>query len=389
MVQNTENAPNTPALGCSSCRIAGVKSRCGNGLEKIFPTTAVRFGYMKTVGEFTHHPDMVFSCGAKVVIQTQRGIEIGEQVSLTCNGCSKSVTREQIQTYIDNSGRDAYLFDSGRILREATPDDLRDNAHIRAQALEEKKQCQDLAESHRLAMKVVECEHLFGGERVVFYFTASGRVDFRGLVRDLAKLLHTRIEMRQIGARDEARLVADYETCGRECCCKAFLKELKPVNMKMAKLQKSTLDPSKVSGRCGRLKCCLRYEHTSYQELDRRLPPMGTWVHTAHGDGEVVNRQILTQLVQIRTKEQGTMTVCIEDVLPPEAPGAPAEKKPKPAEGKAPSTERSTSAEAVSEAGGSGPAPKESRRSRRRRSRRRSGRRPGRGSQGQGPKSTH
>lgn len=385
MVQNTENATKTPALSCSSCRVAGVESRCGNGLETVYPTTAVRFGYMKTVGEFTHSPDMLFSCGAKVVIQTQRGIEIGEQVSLTCNGCSKSVSREQIQTYIDNSGRDAYLFDSGRILREATPDDLRDDAHIRAQAFEEKKQCQELAEAHRLAMKVVECEHLFGGERVVFYFTANGRVDFRGLVRDLAKLLHTRIEMRQIGARDEARLVADYETCGRECCCKVFLKELKPVNMKMAKLQKSTLDPSKVSGRCGRLKCCLRYEHTSYQELDRRLPPMGTWVHTAHGDGEVVNRQILTQLVQIRTKEQGTMTVCIEDVLPPDAP---AEKKPEPVEDDAPSAERLPSAPTATEAGGSAPGPQEPRRSRRRRSRRRSGRRPDRGGQSPGPKST-
>jgi hypothetical protein len=166
-------------------------------------------------------------------------------------------------------------------------------------------------------MKVVECEHLLGGERIIFYFRVrgDGRVDFRDLVRLLAAEYRTRIEMRQVGARDEARLVADYETCGRECCCKTFLKNLKPISMRMAKMQKATLDPSKVAGRCGRLKCCLRYEQEGYEEMDRKLPRVGTRVRTSHGDGYVIGRQILTQLLQIRDDDDRVVTVVVEDVL--------------------------------------------------------------------------
>jgi hypothetical protein len=145
---------------------------------------------------------------------------------------------------------------------------------------------------------------------------AEGRIDFRALVRDLAGEFQTRIEMRQVGARDEARLLADYETCGRECCCKNFLKSLKPINMKMAKMQKATLDPAKVSGRCGRLKCCLRYEHATYEELDRKLPPLGTRVASTGGlAGTVIARQILTQLVQIQTDDGGRSVIPVEDLI--------------------------------------------------------------------------
>jgi len=129
--------------------------------------------------------------------------------------------------------------------------------------------------------------------------------------------------MRQIGARDEARLLADYETCGRECCCRTFLKSLKPVSMKMAKMQKATLDPSKVSGRCGRLKCCLRYEHATYEELDGRLPKVGARVRTTQGSGVVTARQILTQLVQITTDTGGRMAIGVEEVLGPDDGTAP------------------------------------------------------------------
>ncbi len=311
-----EAAPAAPPApgGCRGCS-GDSRERCGNGLEKIYPTTAVRFGYMKYIGEFTHDPDMKFSCGAKVVIKTQRGLEIGEQVSLTCGGCSKSVTREQIRTYIDNSGADSYLFNAGRIIREASEDDLFENRHIRDACFGKRKLCQSMADSHRLPIKVVDCEHLFGGERIIFFFMADGRVDFRNLVKDLAHEYQTRIEMRQVGARDEARLLADYETCGQECCCKVFLKTLKPVSMKMAKMQKATLDPSKVSGRCGRLKCCLRYEHTAYEELDKRLPQIGSKVRTAHGDGVVIDRQILTQLLHVERTDGSRVTVVVEDVL--------------------------------------------------------------------------
>ncbi|MCP4592201.1 MAG: signal peptidase [bacterium] len=290
--------------------------RCGNGLEKVYPTIAVRYGYMNNVGEFTHPQGMKFSCGARVVIKTRRGIEVGQSISLTCSGCDRSVSREQIQTYIRNSGPEYYELGSGRILREATQDDLREASHLHDGTAEKRDYCQAIADRLSLPLKVVECEHLLGGERVVFYFLAEGRVDFRSLVKELAVEYQTRIEMRQVGVRDEARLLADYETCGRECCCKVFLKTLRPVSMKMAKMQKATLDPSKVSGRCGRLKCCLRYEHVAYEELERRLPPMGRRVSTPHGDGVIVNRQIITQLVQVEGADGKLFAVAVEDIDP-------------------------------------------------------------------------
>ncbi len=326
MVQKTINleqfAEDTPSNksrlhgGCGSCGSgkAGEGGSCGNGLEKIYPTTAVRFGYMRYIGEYSHAPDMKFTCGAKVVIQTRRGIEIGEQVSQTCHGCSKSVTREQMKDWVARCGEDSFIFGAGRILREATAADLAEYAHIQQTSRQQRNFCQELSKRHKLPLKVIDCEPLFGGERIIFYFSAAERVDFRAMVKDLAQEYRTRIEMRQIGARDEARLLADYETCGREICCKVFLKTLRPVSMRMAKQQKATLDPSQVSGRCGRLKCCLRYEHVGYEELDKLLPRNGVRIRTAHGEGIVVNRQILTQLVQIRTDENQYITVVVEDI---------------------------------------------------------------------------
>lgn len=337
--------------GCGSCgsgsAIAG-QSRCGNGLEKIYASTAVRMGFMRFIGEFSHSPELKFTCGARVVVQTQRGIEIGEQVSLTCNGCDKSVTREQMKAWVKNCGEDTYIFNAGRILREATAADLAEYAHIQEGARENRNLARRLAEEHKLHLKIVECECLFGGERIIFYFTAAERVDFRSLVRDLAKEYRTRIEMRQIGARDEARILADYETCGREVCCKVFLKTLKPISMRMAKLQKATLDPSQVSGRCGRLKCCLRYEHVGYEELDKLLPRIGARIHSAEGSGTVVNRQILTQLVQIRMSDDTLATIVVEDILPDAPEASPTGRAPeKSAEAKARSAENAGEAAAA------------------------------------------
>ena len=335
--------------GCSSCGIGQALAdsvKCGNGLEKIYPTTAVRFGYLRFIGEFSHVPDMKFTCGAKVIIQTRRGIEMGEQASLTCSGCTKSVTRDQMKQWVQSCGEDSYMFDAGRILREATAEDLAEYSHIQAGCRPKRILCQQIAQQYKLPLKVVECEHLFGGERLLFYFMAEERVDFRNMVRDLTKEYRTRIEMRQVGARDEARLLADYETCGREVCCKVFLKTLRPITMRMAKLQKATLDPTQVSGRCGRLKCCLRYEHQGYEELEKKLPRNGLRIRTNHGDGVIINRQVLTQLVQIRKDDGVVVTVVAEDitevgiaapprpVLPPESrPERPVPRpRPKPGE---------------------------------------------------------
>ena len=164
----------------------------------------------------------------------------------------------------------------GDILRVATEEDRAKIARVR----EQQKQQFDARASgssrhHRLAMQLVDVEHLFGGERIIFYFLAEKRVDFRELVKSLAREFHTRIEMRQIGVRDEAKLLADYGDCGKPVCCNTHMVVMPPVSMRMAKLQKSTLDPSKISGRCGRLKCCLRFEQDVYEEFQQELPPVG------------------------------------------------------------------------------------------------------------------
>ena len=139
----------------------------------------------------------------------------------------------------------------------------------------------------------------FGGERLVFYYLSEKRVDFRELVKALAGVFKTRIEMRQIGVRDEARLLADYGDCGKPVCCNTHLQEMPPVSMKMAKVQKATLDPTKISGRCGRLKCCLRYEYGTYTEYQRDLPQVGAIVITKQGQGTVIGQEILARKVMV------------------------------------------------------------------------------------------
>jgi cell fate regulator YaaT (PSP1 superfamily) len=168
-------------------------------------------------------------------------------------------------------------------------------------------------------MKIVDAEPILGGERLTFYFTADDRVDFRELVQRLAERHKTRVELRQIGARDEARLTADYERCGQHCCCKQFLKVLKPVSIKSAKQQKATLDPLKISGRCGRLMCCLRYEDQTYKELRQRLPHRRSRVGTPDGPGTVLQTQTLTQIVLVELEHSGDRAAWpVEELIDPE-----------------------------------------------------------------------
>src|SRR5260370_6946572 len=148
-----------------------------------------------------------------------------------------------------------------------------------------------------MPMERVDVEHLFGGERIVFYFLAEKRVDFRELVKDLAREYRTRIEMRQIGVRDEAKLLADYGDCGKPVCCNTHMTTMPPVSMRMAKLQKSTLDPSKISGRCGRLKCCLRFEQDVYEEFQKQLPQPGMRILTRTAQARVLSQEILPRNV--------------------------------------------------------------------------------------------
>ena len=175
--------------------------------------------------------------------------------------------------------------------------------------------CQKHVEAIGLQMQLVDVEHLFGGERVVVYYLAEGRIDFRELVKRLASEFQTRIEMRQIGVRDEAKLLADYGDCGKPVCCNTHLSQMPPVSMKMAKLQKATLDPTKISGRCGRLKCCLRYEYDTYVELRREMPPVGSDVVTEGGRARVLNHEVLAQQILVELEDHRRVLIDPDEVL--------------------------------------------------------------------------
>jgi cell fate regulator YaaT (PSP1 superfamily) len=280
-------------------------------------TIVVRYGYLKLIGEFPSDVGTKVGCGSKLVIRTERGTEIAEMLTTTCanGGCGKSVSREKLLQYIDASGGPDYPFsEAGRIIRVATVSDLAEQDKLNEQRTKHLPLARELVARHNLPMKIVEVEYPLGGERVLFYFTSEHRVDFRTMVRDLAHQLHTRIELRQVGARDDARLTADYEKCGQHCCCKQFLKVLTPVSMRSAKVQKATLDPAKISGRCGRLMCCLRYEDQTYEELRKKLPKRNTRVGTAEGEGWVVDGQILTQLVMVQYDDGKRAAVPMEKI---------------------------------------------------------------------------
>lgn len=243
----------------------------------------VRYGRMNSLGLFRSKMGDI-SRHTRVVIKSDRGLEIG---TVLCKGSPQ----------LAYEGKP--LRRMGTVRRIATHDDLADEKHLHLGEARARKFCDEQIRQRKLPMQLVDVEHLFGGDRIIFYFLAEGRVDFRDLVKDLAHEFQTRIEMRQIGVRDEARLLADYERCGQFICCRAFIKEFQPISMKMAKVQKATLDPSKISGRCGRLMCCLRFENETYEELKKALPRKNSFVLTEMGPGKVIGGDILTQLVKV------------------------------------------------------------------------------------------
>lgn len=288
------------------------------------PTSIViRYGVMKAVAEYPYDGPSKPGCGSKLVARTHRGLEVVEMLTTTCSnsGCGKSVSRQEMLEYIENSGGRDYPFRTdGKILRVATVDDLARWSSIQAEAREKTKPVKAAVRELGLDMKVVEIEPTLGGEVLTVYYTSETRVDFRDLVKRIAAEFKTRIEMRQVGARDEARLVADYERCGQHCCCKNFLKVLKPISMRSAKTQKGTIDPLKISGRCGRLMCCLRYEDETYEDLKKRLPKNKSRVGTPEGPGIVIDSKILVQLVLVRLEADGRdIAVPVEELCDPDA----------------------------------------------------------------------
>lgn len=254
---------------------------------------------MRALGVFSTSQGETLRRGTRVVARTDRGLETGE---VLCEATEPAMAQ------LNDPRR-------GQVLRRMTVDDEHELARLQTQEREEFVVCQRHVATLGLPMELVDVEHIFGGERVVVYYLSEDRVDFRELVKLLAGEFQTRVEMRQIGVRDEAKLLADYGDCGQPVCCNTHLSEMPPVSMKMAKLQKATLDPTKISGRCGRLKCCLRYEYDTYEALQKELPPIGATVLTAQGRQRVLAHEILAGQLLVETEDRRRVLISANDVL--------------------------------------------------------------------------
>ena len=221
--------------------------------------------------------------GQGVIVETSRGLEYGE--------CAQGNTQVEEETVVQP------LRPLVRIATEEDEKTVEKNREKEAKAFQI---CQEKIAAHGLEMKLVEAEYSFEGNKALFFFTAEGRVDFRALVKDLASTIHARIELRQIGVRDEAKMLGGLGICGRPFCCAQFLDEFQPVSIKMAKTQNLSLNPTKISGTCGRLMCCLKYEQEAYEDLVKHTPKQESFVETPDGAGTVSSVNLLRQQVQVR-----------------------------------------------------------------------------------------
>ena len=259
----------------------------------------VRYGSLQLLGVFSTSREETFVRNVQVLARTERGVEIGE---VLCEA-----TERAVQNLHDTKG--------GQILREVSGEDREELSRLRKEERTIWDFCLDSIQTLKLEMQLVDVEHVFGGERILIYYLSENRIDFRELVKILAAKFQTRIEMRQIGVRDEAKLLADYGDCGKAVCCNTHLSEMPPVSMKMAKLQKATLDPTKISGRCGRLKCCLRYEYETYLDLKKTLPPIGASVVTDSGKAKILGHEILADQVLVQMEDMRRILVDAVDIL--------------------------------------------------------------------------
>ncbi len=226
--------------------------------------------------------------GDYVIVEAERGKEYGQIVSE-----AESVSEAEIEAPLR------------KVIRIASRDDLRQIEENRKKTKEAIGTCAKKIAEHKLDMKLVDAEYSFDRSKFIFYFTANGRIDFRELVKDLARIFKARIELRQIGVRDEARMFGGYGPCGRVLCCKSFLKDFEPVTVRMAKDQNLPLNPTKISGVCGRLMCCLGYEYKVYKEFLRNLPKQGETINTKEGKGRVISVNPLKRSVLVEIGEEG------------------------------------------------------------------------------------
>ena len=245
--------------------------------------------------------EFVLESGDRVVVRTEQGAMIGSVISLPKSGALSELPVLPV-------------------LRKADARDIAGDERMRSRERDALRVCLHRVRERGLHMKLIKAEHAAGDGKVTFYFSAEGRIDFRDLVRDLAHTLSARIEMKQIGSRDEAKLLGAVGPCGRELCCSSWLRDLGAVSVKMAKAQGLSLNPSKLAGMCGRLKCCLRYEYDTYVELGRALPAIGAPVVSVKGDGVVTRHNVLKQTVVIRRSDGGEAEATLEDLVEKKAP---------------------------------------------------------------------
>ena len=239
--------------------------------------------------------------GNYVIVETARGVEYGKVVI-------------GIREVDEND----VVLPLKRVVRPAASGDIERVDENREEAERAFETGLSKIEEHKLEMKLVDVEYTFDRNKIVFYFTAEGRVDFRNLVKDLASIFRTRIELRQIGVRDEAKMLGGIGPCGRMLCCSTFLGDFEPVSIKMAKDQNLSLNPSKISGLCGRLMCCLKYENDDYEEAKALMPDVGTRIDTPEGPGRVVGLNLLERLLQVSIIEQDlVLEYTLEEIMDP------------------------------------------------------------------------
>lgn len=260
-----------------------------------------------------------FTCGAlqlhpgdQVIVETEKGRGIGDVVREP-----REVPSSELYEGIK------------QIIREATAEDIESAARNKTREKDARAYCLKKIIERGLDMKLIRVEYLFDGSKAIFYFTADGRIDFRELVKDLAYAFHTRIEMRQVGVRDEAKMVGGIGICGRELCCSSFLREFEPVSVKMAKEQNLALNPIKISGQCGRLLCCLGYEFETYTTLKKSLPKCGRYIQCGEVCGEVVKQNVLTGTVTVRTEEHREVIVRGDEIRQDQVTEKPKKQPPK------------------------------------------------------------
>ncbi|KRQ86767.1 hypothetical protein ABG79_01519 [Caloramator mitchellensis] len=246
--------------------------------------TVVGVRFKKAGKIYYFDPDMFdIKAGDHVIVETARGLEYGEVVI-----GKREVFEEDIVAPLK------------KVIRIADADDKMKNLENKAKEETAFDVCIKKIEEHQLPMKLIDVEYTFDNNKVIFYFVADGRVDFRELVKDLAAIFRTRIELRQIGVRDQAKMVGGLGPCGRPMCCSHFLGEFEPVSIKMAKEQNLSLNPTKISGVCGRLMCCLNYEQQTYEDIRRKTPTVGSIVKTPEGEGEVIENSLIHENVKVK-----------------------------------------------------------------------------------------